>query len=88
MSKFTIRTADQLSLLLPALRKEAGLTQREAALRLGVKQQTYSAFERNAEAIGVSRLLKLLNILGAELILSKPDTAAPAAKPMPGQPPW
>ncbi len=68
MSRFTVRTADQLPTLLQAFRKEAGLTQSEVALRLGVTQQTYSALERNADTVGAARLLKLLNILGVELI--------------------
>lgn len=74
MAGYTVRTADQLPALLQAFRKDAGLTQSEAALRLGVTQQTYSALERNAETVGTARLLKLLGILGVELVLSKPGT--------------
>lgn len=74
MAGYTVRTADQLPALLQAFRKDAGLTQSEAALRLGVTQQTYSAMERNAETVGTARLLKLLGILGVELVLSKPGT--------------
>jgi len=94
MPKFTVRTADQLPTLLQAFRKETGLTQREAALRLGVTQQTYSALERNAEKVGAARLLKLLSILGVELVLSKPSPeptpAQRGADPQPdtGQPNW
>lgn len=76
MAAYTVRTADQLPALLQAFRKDAGLTQSEAALRLGVTQQTYSALERNAETVGTARLLKLLGILGVELMLSKPDATA------------
>lgn len=71
MSGFTVRTADQLPSLLQGFRKETGLTQSEVALRLGVTQQTYSALERNAENIGAARLLKLLGILGVEMVLGK-----------------
>ena len=76
MAGYTVRTADQLPALLQAFRKDAGLTQSEAALRLGVTQQTYSAMERNAETVGTARLLKLLGILGVELVLSKPGATA------------
>lgn len=79
MHEFTARTADQLPTLLQAFRKEAGLTQKEIALRLGVTQQTYSALERNAETVGAARLLKLLSILGVELVLRKADAASPVA---------
>lgn len=75
MSGYTVRTADQFPALLQAFRKEAGLTQSEAALRLGVTQQTYSALERNAETVGAARLLKLLGILGVDLVLSKPGVS-------------
>ncbi|MGE5865378.1 MAG: helix-turn-helix domain-containing protein [Rhizobacter sp.] len=76
MSQFTLRTAGQLPELLQAFRKEAGLTQGDVALRLGVSQQTYSAMERNADKVGAARLLRLLNILGVELTLRKPTSIA------------
>ena len=94
MSRFTVRTADQLPTLLQAFRKEAGLTQSEVALRLGVTQQTYSALERNADTVGAARLLKLLNILGVELILGKSSPAQASSKgaiqtsPGTDQPSW
>ncbi len=78
MNEFTPRTADQLPSLLQAFRKEAGLTQKEVALRLGVTQQTYSALERNAETVGAARLLKLLGILGVELVLRKAGSGSAA----------
>ncbi len=85
MSEYPLRTAEQLSVLLQAFRKESGLTQSEVALRLGVTQQTYSTLERNAETVGVGRLLKLLGILGVELVLSKPASVAdsPASETQP-----
>lgn len=94
MSRFTVRTADQLPTLLQAFRKEAGLTQSEVALRLGVTQQTYSALERNADTVGAARLLKLLSILGVELILGKSSPAPASSKgaiqtsPGTDQPSW
>jgi len=85
MSDYPLRTAEQLSVLLQAFRKESGLTQSEVALRLGVTQQTYSTLERNAETVGLGRLLKLLGILGVELVLSKPASVAdsPTGAPQP-----
>jgi HTH-type transcriptional regulator/antitoxin HipB len=69
MPDFTVRTAAQLPSLLQAFRKQAGLTQAAAAMRLGVTQQTLSALERNAEKVSADRLLELLSILGVELVL-------------------
>jgi HTH-type transcriptional regulator/antitoxin HipB len=93
MSEYPLRTVEQLSILLQAFRKESGLTQSEVALRLGVTQQTYSTLERNADSVGVARLLKLLGILGVELVLSKPpssnDATADTPPPDPGaKPAW
>ena len=90
MAGYPVRTADQLPALIQAFRKEDGLTQSEAALRLGVTQQTYSALERNAERVGAARLLKLLGILGVELVLSKPGpTHEPRhANTDPNKPSW
>ena len=93
MTKFTVRTAEQLPPLLQAFRKEMGLTQTEVALRLGVSQQTYSAMERNADRVGTASLLKLLNILGVELTLGTPSTgttstSGPSSKPAADKPVW
>ncbi len=75
MRRYMVRTAEQLPPLLKAYRKQAGLTQAEVALRLGVSQQSYSAMERKADKVGTARLLKLFNILGVELALGKPPPA-------------
>jgi HTH-type transcriptional regulator/antitoxin HipB len=73
MSEFTVRTPQQLPMLLQSFRKSAGLTQAEVAARLGVTQQTLSALERNAETVSTGRLMKLLAILEVELVLQKRD---------------
>jgi len=73
VTDFTVRTSEQLPELLQAFRKQAGLTQAETALRLGVTQQTLSALERNAEKVSASRLMRLLGILGVDLVLRKGD---------------
>ena len=86
MSDFTVRTAEQLPVLLQAFRKQAGLTQSAVAMRMGITQQTLSALERNAEKVSAERLLTLLGILGVELVLRQGGgTSAP--KPPPG-PNW
>lgn len=88
MNEFTPRTADQLPALIQAFRKQAGLTQKEVALRLGVTQQTYSALERNAEAVGTARLLQLLPILGVELVLRQAGPGATTALSRPSDTAW
>jgi HTH-type transcriptional regulator / antitoxin HipB len=69
LHEFPLRSPDQLSGLLQSFRKTAGLTQAQAAAALGVTQQTLSALERNAANVSAARLLKLLGILGVEMVL-------------------
>lgn len=73
MNEFTVRTSEHLSALLQGFRKQAGLTQSDMARRLGVTQQTLSAFERNADKASADRLLEYLSILGVELVLRQPQ---------------
>jgi HTH-type transcriptional regulator / antitoxin HipB len=86
MSEFPVRTADQLPGLLQSFRKASGLTQAEVALRLGVRQQTLSALERNAAVVSAARLMKLLSILGVELVLRRPPGALSRSGSAPGEP--
>ena len=88
MPQFIVRTPDQLSSLLQGFRKEAGLSQEEVALRLGVSQQSYSAMERNADKVGAARLLRLFNILGVEVTLGKPLPATSASSSSADKPAW
>lgn len=69
MTEFPIRTSEQLSVMLQAFRKQAGMTQKDLAMRLGVTQQTLSALERNAKKVSAERLLILLSLLGVELVM-------------------
>ena len=85
---FVVRTADQLPGLLQGFRKAAGLTQAQVATRLGVTQQTLSALERNASSVSAARLMKLLAVLGVELVLHQPGGGADAgAGTAPAAPP-
>ena len=91
MSEFPVRTAGQLPLLLQAFRKQSGLTQADIAKRLGISQQALSNLERHADKVSADRLLKLLSILGVELVLRQ-DSASPSVAspetPAPSRPEW
>jgi len=76
MTDYPVRTPQQLHVMIQAFRKSAGLTQAEVAARLGVTQQTMSALERNAAQVSAGRLLKLLNMLGVELVLRPKKSGA------------
>jgi HTH-type transcriptional regulator/antitoxin HipB len=78
MAKFFVRNVEDLPGLLEAFRKQAGITQVELALRMGITQQSLSRLERNAENIGMRRLLKILSILNVELVLRDGDSRSDA----------
>lgn len=88
MDEYPVRIAEQLPAMLQAFRKQAGLTQSEVALRLGVTQQTMSALERNAETVSAERLMRLLSILGVELVLRSTNAGATQAAGQPTGHEW
>lgn len=69
MAEFTVHTSEHLPALLQGFPKQAGLRQAEMAKRLGITQQTLSAFERNADKASAQRLLEYLSSLGVQLLL-------------------
>jgi HTH-type transcriptional regulator/antitoxin HipB len=80
MNEFPLRTAEQLGAMLQSFRRQAGMTQADVAVRLGITQQTLSALERNAQKVSADRLLALLSILGVELVMRHSDNLT-ALKP-------
>lgn len=82
MSDYPIRTESQVSLLLKSFRQARGMTQADLGRALGVTQQTASDLERNASSASVSRLMRMLSVVGVELVLRDKQTASDtAAKP-------
>ncbi|WP_332309063.1 helix-turn-helix transcriptional regulator [Candidatus Burkholderia verschuerenii] len=55
--------------VLAAGRRRAGLTQSEAAARLGVSQSRVSTLERNTGALTLDQLLTMLAAYGLELTI-------------------
>lgn len=88
MNEFTVRTPDQLSVMLRGFRKKSGLTQAEVAARLGVRQQALSALERNAKSVSTERLMRLLSVLSVDLVLREHPDSHDSAAPVPNQPQW
>ena len=101
MNDFPLRSPDQLTAMLQALRKSAHLTQSELAARMGLTQQNLSEIENNPGRMSVTRFMKLLGSMGAEIVIrtgpgpgvetdTSPDTdqpQAPQAKPSPSDTP-
>ncbi|MCE5256586.1 MAG: helix-turn-helix domain-containing protein [Spirochaetaceae bacterium] len=67
---YLIATPSQLGLALKSARKTLGLTQTEAAARVGLLPKTISALENHAESCSIESLLRLLSVLGLELTLT------------------
>ncbi|HEX7909259.1 MAG TPA: helix-turn-helix transcriptional regulator [Paraburkholderia sp.] len=76
-----IATSDQVAQLLAASRRQAGLTQSEAAARIGVSQSRISALETDAAALTLEQLLALCGVYGLQLQLR--DRSQPLPGPAP-----
>jgi HTH-type transcriptional regulator/antitoxin HipB len=66
---YPVRTSAQLGQLLKGLRQERRLTQAQVAAQMGTLQGKISELEANPGRVGVDRLLRLLGLLGMELVL-------------------
>ncbi|SOZ34994.1 helix-turn-helix transcriptional regulator [Cupriavidus neocaledonicus] len=82
---YAIKTVHQLRPILQGFRKSRGMTQAVMAEHLGVTQQTYAELEANPAAASVERLLRVLRVLGVELVLSQAEAGA-SAQPAPARP--
>ena len=76
-----VRAPRQLSPLLRALRRQAGLTQADVAGQLGVTRQAVSELENRPESATFERLMKLCAVLGVEIALQPRATSRPAQAP-------
>jgi HTH-type transcriptional regulator/antitoxin HipB len=70
----TIATSHQMGQILAAGRRRAGLTQAEAALRVGVSQSRISTLEAYAGALTLDQLLALLGAYGLQLQVQDKDS--------------
>ena len=67
--EYKIAIPSQLSVLVLSRRKSEKLNQTELGERLGLSQRSVSQFEAKAEAASFSRVWKILNALGMELVI-------------------
>lgn len=72
----TLTNTQQVGHLLTANRKAQGMTQAQAAARLGISQARLSELEQNPGRLTVDRLMVLVNLLGLELVLNSPTEKA------------
>ena len=92
MNDFPLRSPDQLTAMLQALRKSAHLTQSDLAARMGLTQQNLSEIENNPGRMSVTRFMKLLGSMGAEIVIRtgpgsgvETDTSPGTDQPQPPQ---
>ncbi|MGC7403250.1 helix-turn-helix domain-containing protein [Pandoraea pneumonica] len=65
----------QLGEILRSARRAAGLTQREAAVRLALSQSRMSALELDPRIISVEQLMALMGLYGLDLVVQSRDVA-------------
>lgn len=68
-SLYPLRVSAQLTQHLRALRKQRGLTQAQLGALLGLGQARIAEIEAKPGAVSFDQLLRLMSVLGAELLL-------------------
>jgi transcriptional regulator with XRE-family HTH domain len=69
--EFHIRLNSDVNAVAKVLRTQKSYTQQELAEILGISQKTFSALERNLHNANFSRIHKLMDLLGAEIVIRK-----------------
>ena len=77
-----VATPDQMAQLLAAGRRQAGLTQADAAARIGVSQSRISALETDATALTLAQLLALCGAYGLQLQVRDKNQSVPEPAPL------
>ena len=72
--KYPIRTTQQLAMILQGCRKQVGVTQKQAAGKVGLLPKTISLLETDPDGSSISSLFKLLSALDLELVLQSKNT--------------
>jgi HTH-type transcriptional regulator / antitoxin HipB len=82
---YPVKTPQQLAQVLKGIRKDRRLTQATIASRMGSVQSKISALELQPGRTSVERLLRVLSILGVDLILR--DRSTPTRNRTPSKSP-
>ena len=64
-----VTNSTQLSAYLKDIRQTRKLSQEKVACKVGIRQDTVSSFERNADATKLETLFKILSALELELVI-------------------
>lgn len=76
--RYPVATDIQLSAYLRALRKTRGLTQAQLGYMLGVSKARVSEIERDPSNVAFAQLQRIVNLLGARIIIETRPPAEPA----------
>ena len=71
---YSVKSADQLALILKGIRQNAGLTQKDVSYDNGLLQKTVSLLENTPEKSSVGSLFKLLSALEVDIVLQPRKT--------------
>jgi HTH-type transcriptional regulator/antitoxin HipB len=69
MNDYSIKTPNQLGLVLQGYRKELGLTQKDVGAKVGMTQKAVSKIELAPGQTGLSLIFKLLAALDLEIVV-------------------
>jgi HTH-type transcriptional regulator/antitoxin HipB len=69
MKEHVVQLPEHAGPLLRALRVQQGLSQKEFARQLGISAPSLSVLERDASAASLRRVMRVLALLGMELVV-------------------
>lgn len=67
--KYSVRTTQQLAMILQGCRKQAELSQKQASTKVGMLPKTISSLESDPDGCSIASLFKLLSALDLEMVL-------------------
>jgi len=76
MQEHVVRLPEHAGPLLQALRLQRGVSQKEFARQLGVSAPTLSVLEKDASAASLRRVMRVLALLGMELVVRPRNSAS------------
>ena len=69
IDEYPIKNPTELPLILKSLRHQKGWSQQQVADLLDISQKTMSSLERNSSNANFSRIAKLVELLGSEIVI-------------------
>ncbi|MGQ0799298.1 MAG: helix-turn-helix domain-containing protein [Pseudomarimonas sp.] len=83
MQEHVVLLPEHAGPLLRALRVQQGLSQRAFARQLGVSAPTLSVLEKDASVASLRRVMRVLSLLGMELVVRPREAGGDASEQVP-----